>query len=89
MTMMKVMPSSRWIFFSSNHHLLAQAVVERAERLVEKQHGGLADQRTGERHALLPGRRSSPADSDRPARRGLTISASRVPAGRARPARCP
>ena len=36
-----------------HHHLLAQAVVERAERLVEEQHRGLADECAGERDALL------------------------------------
>ena len=33
-------------------HLLAQLEVEGAEGLVEEEHGGLVDERTGERHAL-------------------------------------
>ncbi len=37
--------------------LLAQAQVERAERLVEQQRARAVDQRAGERDALLPGRR--------------------------------
>ena len=38
-------------------HLLAQLQVERSERLVEQQHRGAVDERTGERHALhLPPR---------------------------------
>jgi hypothetical protein len=34
-------------------HLLAQLQVERAERLVQQQHGGPVDERPRERHALL------------------------------------
>ena len=33
-------------------HLLAQLLVERAQRLVQQQHLGLADQRAGQRDAL-------------------------------------
>jgi hypothetical protein len=36
-----------------DHHGLAQIVVERAQRLVEQQHRRLADQRAGQRDALL------------------------------------
>jgi hypothetical protein len=34
-------------------HLLAQLLVERAERLVEQQHRGAVDERPGQRHTLL------------------------------------
>ena len=36
-----------------HHHLLAQVVVERPERLVEEEHGGLADEGAGEGDPLL------------------------------------
>ena len=40
-------------------HLLAQVLVERAQRLVEQQHVGIEDEAAGERHALLLAARSS------------------------------
>ena len=47
-----MIPTSRWIRFSSSLHLLAQLEVERAERLVEQQHLGLVDDRPRERDPL-------------------------------------
>ena len=42
-----------WSCFEFLANLAADFGVERAERLVEKQHGGLVHERAGERHALL------------------------------------
>ena len=47
-TKTKVMPTSRWIAFSSTCISLAQLEVERTERLVEQQHLGPVDQRAGQ-----------------------------------------
>ena len=52
-TWMNVMPTSCWIALQLELHLLAQLQVERAERLVEKQHLRLVDERARERDALL------------------------------------
>ena len=41
-------------------HLLAQLEVQRAQRLVEEQHGGVVDQRPGQRDALLLAARELP-----------------------------
>ena len=51
-TSTNVMPESRWIRGELDLHLLAQLEVERAEGLVEQEHGGLVDQRAGQRHPL-------------------------------------
>ena len=51
-TKTNVMPSSRCRCLSCDLHLLAQLLVERAERLVEQQHLGLEGQGAGERDAL-------------------------------------
>ena len=51
------MPTSRWISFQLDLHLLAQLQVQRSKRLVEQQDRRAVDERPGERHALhLPPR---------------------------------
>ena len=52
-TITKVRPRLSWMLTSSNWVALAQLLVERAQRLVEQQHLGALDDRTGQRHALL------------------------------------
>ena len=52
-TKTKVMPSARLQQLQLELHLLAQLPVERAERLVEQQHGRAVHQGAGERDALL------------------------------------
>ena len=52
-TKMKVMPTSRWMRFSSSCIDLAQLQVQGAEGLVEQQGLGQVDQGAGERDALL------------------------------------
>ena len=47
-----VMPISRWMRLI-DLHLLAQVLVERAERLVEQQHIGVEHEATRQRHPLL------------------------------------
>ena len=52
-TKMNVIPTSSCSAFSSSRSWLADFRVERAERLVEQQHGRAQDQRPGQRDALL------------------------------------
>ena len=52
-TYTNVMPTSRWMRDELELHLAAELEVERAERLVEQQHGGLVDQGAREGHPLL------------------------------------
>ena len=49
-------------------HLLAQLEVERAERLVEEEHGGMVDEGPRERHALLLAARELPGPAGAVAR---------------------
>ena len=52
-TKMNVMPSALLELAHFELHLLAQLLVERAERLVDQHHPRFEHQRAGERHALL------------------------------------
>ena len=82
-----VVAVSRQMRRSSDLHVLARHLVQRAERLVHQQERGMGRERAGDRHPLLHPARELPRQVLRELARASPAPASRARAGDARP--CP